>query len=84
MTILFFGTGFCAPCRAARSVLKRAAESAPKVTIRDINAADEPELAMEWHVTSTPTIIALKEGNEQWRLTSVPRLDVLRELLTSE
>src|SRR5690625_5521133 len=50
-TLLQLSSGFCAPCRAARGLLARVAETAPGVRHVDIDVAHHPELAARLTIT---------------------------------
>lgn len=82
--LILYTTGFCAPCRSARQVLDYASKSV-KFNLTEINASDHPDQAIQNGITSTPTLIGLDNaGKESWRVVGVPRLQELRELITSE
>lgn len=81
-TLLQLSSGFCAPCRAARGLLARVAETAPGVRHVDIDVAHHPELAARLTITQTPTVLLLgPDGAVLARHDGVPRLAAVRELL---
>lgn len=81
-TIVQISSGFCAPCRAARTVLSRVVDQAPGVHYAEIDLAFHPEQAEVLGVVETPTIFYLgAEGEILARHTGVPRLAAARELL---
>lgn len=75
--LTLYTTGFCAPCRTARTIVERATDACT-----DVNLADHPDIATKLQITSTPTLIATDGETELWRVEGVPRLQPLRELLT--
>lgn len=74
-----FTTGFCAPCRRARQILDYA-NSAHQIVIDEVNIADHPDLAQEWDITSTPTIVT-ERGT---RFVGVPTLNDARSLIAED
>ena len=74
-TLLQFSSTFCAPCRAARRVLSRAAATLPGVVHRELDVADHPELADRAGITGTPTTLILdSDGREVARAEGAPSL----------
>ncbi len=81
-TLLQISSGFCAPCRAARGLLARVAETTPGVRHIDIDVAHDTELAARLEITQTPTVVVLDaDGAVATRYEGVPRLAAVRELL---
>lgn len=76
-SLTLYTTGFCAPCRTARTILERATDD-----LTEVNLSDHPDAATTLGITSTPTLIASEGETELWRVEGVPRLAPLRELLT--
>lgn len=74
-TWLQLSSAFCAPCRATRHVLQRAAATAPGVVHVEADIADRPDLAERFAVASTPTVVLLDPaGNPVTRVVGVPSL----------
>lgn len=81
-TLLQISSGFCAPCRVARGMLARVAETTPGVRHMDIDVAHDTELAARLAITQTPTVVVLDaDGTVVARHEGVPRLATVRELL---
>ncbi len=81
-TLLQISSGFCAPCRAARGLLARVAETTPGVRHLDIDVAHDTDLAARLEITQTPTVVVLDaDGTVVTRYEGVPRLAAVRELL---
>lgn len=81
-TLLQMSSGFCAPCRAARGLLARVAETTPGVRHVDVDVAHHTALAERLAITQTPTVLLLgPDGTVLARHEGVPRLAGVRELL---
>jgi len=78
-TLVQFSSAFCAPCRATRSVLARAADQVPGVLHLEIDAEDNLDLVRRLGIVKTPTTLVLDaQGREVVRASGQPRLaDVL-------
>jgi thiol-disulfide isomerase/thioredoxin len=74
-TLVQFSTDFCAPCRGARQVLARVADTTEGVSHVEIDATTRLDLVRRFNVTSTPTILVLgPSGTVTRRATGMPRL----------
>lgn len=81
-TLLQISSGFCAPCRAARGLLDRVAQTTAGVRHVEVDVAHDTELAARLEIVSTPTVLLLdRDGAILTRYEGVPRLAVVRELL---
>lgn len=81
-TLLQLSSGFCAPCRAARGLLARVAETTAGVRHVELDVAHHPELAARLGITQTPTVLVLDaDGAVLAHHVGVPRLAAVRELL---
>ena len=81
-TLLQLSSGFCAPCRAARGLLARVAETSDGVRHVDLDVAHHAELAGQLEITQTPTVLLLgADGSVLARHEGVPRLAAVRALL---
>lgn len=74
-TLVQFSTAFCAPCRGARQVLARVADTTEGVSHVEIDATTRLDLVRRFNVTSTPTILVLgPSGTVTRRASGMPRL----------
>ena len=74
-TLVQFSSAFCAPCRATRTVLARAALLVPAVRVVEVDVAREPARAQAAGVRSTPTVVVRDDGGaEVFRAVGVPTL----------
>lgn len=81
-TLLQLSSAFCAPCRAARSVLQRVAATDEGIRHVEVDVTRHLGIGKRWSVHRTPTVLVLDaEGEVRARHEGVPRLAGLRELL---
>lgn len=60
--VLNFWGPFCGPCKMFEPVYQAAAAKYPDVLFARINVQEEPDLAKQFDVMSTPTLLAIKDG----------------------
>lgn len=63
LELLKFSSEFCGPCKAVSILLKKY-----DFSIREIDVVEDYESALEYKVSSIPTLIVMKEGKEISRL----------------
>ena len=73
-TIVQFSTAYCGPCRIAERVLGEVASHRPGVNFIDVDLGERPQLASEYSVLQTPTVLLLDaSGRIRCRIGGVPR-----------
>lgn len=61
-TILIdFYADWCGPCRMVSPIVDEIAEENPHILVGKINVDDDPELAMEFGVSSIPMLVVMKD-----------------------
>ena len=61
-TILIdFYADWCGPCRMVSPIVDEIAEENPHILVGKINVDDEPDLAMEFGVSSIPMLVVMKD-----------------------
>lgn len=60
--LLDFYADWCGPCRMVSPLVDEIAEENPQYLVGKINVDDEPELAMQFGVSSIPMLVVLKDG----------------------
>lgn len=79
-----FGAPWCGPCNLLEPVLADLAEEyAGKVAVYTIDVDQHPDLAMDYHVLSVPTMILFYRGQEQHRMTGFRPRKVLEKTFFS-
>jgi thiol-disulfide isomerase/thioredoxin len=76
VTFELFSTSFCGACRQTKSVLDRAAQLVPGLTVSEHDVAFEPDRAERLGIEATPTVIVRDaDGREVSRAAGVPTID---------
>lgn len=60
--LLDFYADWCGPCRMVGPFVEEIANEHPEFFVGKINVDDNPELAMDFGVTSIPLLVVMKEG----------------------
>jgi thiol-disulfide isomerase/thioredoxin len=82
VTLVQVSTTFCAPCRHARAVLSRLADSTSGLRHVELDVTDRPEIATSLGVLRTPTTLVFTgDGTELLRVGGVPKRDTLLDAL---
>ena len=72
VTLVDFWAEWCGPCRMIAPVISELAEEyAGKVNVGKINVDNETELAQRFNVSSIPSLIIFKNGDEVNRFIGV-------------
>lgn len=83
--LLQLSSPVCTPCRQTAAVLSDLSGRTTGIVHREIDVADQPDLARELGVMRTPTVVAFgRDGAELLRVSGVPQAVVLERALAPE
>jgi thioredoxin 1 len=57
-----FWAPWCGPCRMQTPILEKFAEENPGIKVVKVNVDDNQELAMEYNISSIPSLLVFKNG----------------------
>lgn len=82
ITLVDFWAEWCGPCRMMTPVLKElAADYTGKANIASVNVDGEPKLAEKYRVSSIPTLLVFKNGDEVKRFVGVtPKAELAKAI----
>jgi thioredoxin 1 len=72
VVVVDFWAPWCGPCKMQTPILEKVAETVgDKAVIAKVNVDENPELAAKYGIRSIPTIILLKDGENQQQLVGL-------------
>jgi thioredoxin 1 len=75
---------WCGPCKMMAPIIEKLVpEFEGKVKIVKVDIDDQTDLAQEQKVTSIPTLVAYKSGEESQRIVGFQSEDALRDILSA-
>ena len=78
-----FWATWCGPCRMIAPIIEEIAAQRNDVIVGKIDVDQEPELAMQFRVTSIPTLVLMKKGEIAATMVGYrPKADILKLLDT--
>lgn len=76
--LLDFYADWCGPCKMIAPTLEEIAGEREDITIGKINVNQQMELAIQFHVTSIPLLVVMRDGKEVAKsLGAVPKQKIL-------
>ena len=61
-TVVDFWASWCGPCRAQAPILEELSKETPDVNFVKVNVDEQPDLAMQYGVSSIPTLLFFENG----------------------
>ena len=79
--LLDFWAPWCGPCQMIGPVVEEIAEENEHITVCKVNVDEETELAIQFGVSSIPTLIVMEKGQKVGQLIGYrPKEDILKLL----
>jgi thioredoxin 1 len=84
VVLVDFTASWCGPCRMLAPVLEKVAqEIKPKATIAKLDIDQAQKTASDYQVTSVPTMILFKNGDEVGRLVGLRDAETIKDFISS-
>ena len=82
MTLIDFDATWCIPCRKQKPIVAKLADKySGKADIFSLNVDQQPDLAVSLGITSVPTVVIFKNGDEVHRFIGLQTEDTLVQTL---
>lgn len=79
--LIDFWASWCGPCRMLSPVVDEFAEENPDIKVGKVNVDEESDLAREFRIRTIPTLVVIKNGKEDARISGVISKEEIAELV---
>ena len=81
VVLLDFYADWCGPCRMVSPIVDEIANEHPEYLVGKVNVDDEPELARELGIVSIPTLVVIRDGKVERKVSGARPKAAILELL---
>ena len=81
VVLLDFYADWCGPCRMVSPIVDEIANEHPEYLVGKVNVDDEPELAREFGIVSIPTLVVIRDGKVERKVSGARPKAAILELL---
>ena len=82
--LIDFWATWCGPCQMQSPIVDEiAAEFGDKVKVCKVNVDEQPSLALNYHITSIPTLVFMKYGLFQQKMIGLQNKDTITGYLNT-
>lgn len=79
-----YWASWCGPCKMASTILDNIEKSNPNIKICKVNIEQCPELADKYNISSLPTLIFFKNGQEIKRMVGARPQSTIEKFINDE
>lgn len=83
LVVVKFGAVWCGPCKTMAPVVKAVAEKYPNVLFLDVDVDKVPDVANEYHVSSIPYFVFIKNKKIVYTTSGAMQGTALEKLITT-
>ena len=81
--LLDFWASWCGPCRMLSPIVDEVAEERTDVKVGKVNVDEQASLALNYQITSIPTLVFMKYGLFQQRMIGLQNKETIMECLNT-
>lgn len=83
VVLVDFHADWCGPCRMLAPIVEKLAEEMQgKVVVAKVDSDEAPQTASKYEVTSIPTLILFKDGEQVKKVVGLKDLETLRDMVS--